>query len=56
MELGGTSSWFPADGPIRATVPSKTRVKLIQVMAGGGDDHSVAFPVNLVFSCAKGDS
>jgi hypothetical protein len=32
----------------------QTRVKLIQVMAGGGDDHSVAFPVNLVFSCLKG--
>ncbi len=51
MELGGTSSWFPGDGPIRATVSSKSRVKLIKVLAGGGDDPDVALPVNLVFSC-----
>jgi hypothetical protein len=53
MELGGTSSWFPSDGPIRATVPSKGRVKLIKVMAGGGDDPNVALNVNLVFSCGQ---
>ncbi len=52
MELGGTSSWFPADGPIRATVSSKSRVKLIKVMAGGGDDPDMALPVNLAFSCS----
>ena len=51
MELGGTSSWFPADGPIRATVSSKSRVQLIKIMAGGGDDPDIALPVNLVFSC-----
>jgi hypothetical protein len=53
MELGGTSSWFPSDGPIRATVPSKSRVKLIKVLAGGGDDPDVALNVNLVFSCGQ---
>jgi hypothetical protein len=53
MELGGTSSWFPSDGPIRATVPSKGRVKLIKVLSGGGDDPDVALNVNLVFSCGK---
>jgi hypothetical protein len=53
MELGGTSSWFPSDGPIRATVPSKGRVKLIKVLAGGGDDPNVGLNVNLVFSCGQ---
>jgi hypothetical protein len=38
MELGGTSNWFPSDGPIQATIPSKGRVKLIGVLGGGGDD------------------
>jgi hypothetical protein len=51
MELGGTSMWFPSDGPIQATVPSKSRVKLIRVLGGGGDDPGAIFNVNLVFSC-----
>jgi len=51
MEFGGTSSWFPSDGPIRASVSSKSRVKLVKVMAGGGDDPDVVLSVNLVFSC-----
>jgi len=51
MELGGTSSWFPSDGPIQATVPSKGPVRLLRVLSGGGDDPDVVFNVNLVFSC-----
>jgi hypothetical protein len=53
MEFGGTSSWFRSDGPIRATVPSKGRVKLTKVLAGGGDNPDVALNVNLVFSCVQ---
>jgi hypothetical protein len=46
-----TSSWFPNDGAIRATIPSKSPVRLVKVMAGGGNDPDKVFAVNLVFSC-----
>jgi hypothetical protein len=51
MGIGGPSAWFPGDGPIQATVPSKDRVKLLRVLAGGGDDPAVVFNVSLVMSC-----
>jgi hypothetical protein len=51
MDLGGTPTWFPGDGSLKATVPSKVPVKLIRVMSGGGDDPDAVFNVNLVYSC-----
>jgi hypothetical protein len=51
FELGGTANWFPSDGAIQATVPSKTRVKLVKVLTGGGDDPDAVFNANLDYNC-----
>jgi hypothetical protein len=47
----GGASWFPSDGPIKATVPSQGPVKLARVIAGGGDKPDSVFNVNLDFTC-----
>jgi hypothetical protein len=47
----GTNVWYPKDEPISVTVPSKTPVTLIRVLAGGGDNPDVSSPENLIFTC-----
>lgn len=46
-----TSTWFPSDGAITVTVPSKTPVSLIRTLAGGGDDPDKVFNLNLIYGC-----
>ena len=43
--------WFPHDGTIQVTVPSAGRVRIINVLSGGGDDPDVPFPEHLLFGC-----
>ena len=47
----GTNIWYPNDEPISVTVPSKTPVTLINVLAGGGDNPDISLPENLVMTC-----
>lgn len=47
----GTNIWFPRDGPIKATIESKTAVNLINILRGGGDNPDVGFPENIRFVC-----
>lgn len=47
----GTNVWYPNDEPISVTVPSKTPVTLIKVLAGGGDNPDISLPENLVMTC-----
>jgi hypothetical protein len=46
-----TSTWFPGDGAIKITVPSKGPVHLIRTLAGAGDDPDATFQVNLAYGC-----
>lgn len=46
INFGGVK-WFPNDGPIKVTVPSKNPVRLVKVLAGGADDQDTLFAVNL---------
>jgi hypothetical protein len=47
----GSNIWYPNNEPISVTVPSKTSVNLMRVLAGGGDNDDVSLPENLVFTC-----
>ena len=47
----GTNVWFPKDGAIKATVPSKDPVNLVRVLSGGGDNPDVGLPENLLYTC-----
>jgi hypothetical protein len=47
----GRDVWFPADGPIKATIKSQKPINLVNVLSGGGEDDSKVLKVNAVFRC-----
>jgi hypothetical protein len=51
IDMGASNIWYPNDGPIEGIISSKTAVKFLKALAGGGEKTDETLQVNLLYQC-----